>query len=301
MIQLTPQNDHRHAGRPATERAIEVKGGNVFVGTDTPQIVEDGEGPERSVRLRDYMLEAATVTVRRFAEFVNATGYLTDSERIGSSTVFMPLLETHNQSRENDTVWWSNVKGANWRSPEGPGSSVEDRMDHPVTQVSWSDASAFAAWVGGRLPTEPEWEHAARSGHRGRVYPWGDDEPDDNLVFCNIWQGKFPHNNTEVDGYFGTAPSESFAPNELGFYNLAGNVWEWTADAFKIRSVASYARTRNQAALRASDKVLKGGSFLCHRSYCYRYRIAARIGLSRDSASSNVGFRVAFSPDCSSK
>ncbi len=246
--------------------------------------------------MRDFLLEVETVTVRRFARFVDATGHVTESERLGSSAVFAPLLSDDNLTSNGmkDTPWWTRVDGATWRQPEGPGSSVESRLDHPVTHVSWNDALAFAQWVGGRLPTEAEWEHAARGGNRRRRYPWGDDEPTDDIVFCNIWQGRFPDGNTLQDGYFGTAPARSFTPTETGLFNLVGNVWEWSADAFLVRSLTKQAKARNEQAKRHSDKVLKGGSFLCHKSYCYRYRIAARMGLSPDSASSNTGFRIAY-------
>ncbi|EUB98531.1 Sulphatase-modifying factor protein [Rhizobium sp. CF080] len=276
--------------------AIAVKGGETFVGTDDPVISTDGEGPERKVSLQDFHLEIETVTIRRFAQFVEATGHVTESERFGSSAVFAPLLGEARTATGGviETPWWTRIDDATWRQPEGRGSLIEGRLDHPVTQVSWNDALAFAQWVGGRLPTEAEWEHAARGGNRRRRYPWGEEEPTDEAIFCNIWQGRFPDTNTLQDGYFGTAPVRSFAPNEAGFYNLAGNVWEWTADPFKVRSLSKQAKARNEIARRFSDKVLKGGSFLCHKSYCYRYRIAARMGLSPDSASSNTGFRVAY-------
>lgn len=275
---------------------IRVAGGASFIGTNTPAIPVDGEGPERSVVLNDFALEAQAVTVSRFAEFVAATGYVTEAEKFGWSAVFTGLLKDPPAAAPTaaGTPWWSRIDGATWRQPEGPGSSVDDRQDHPVTQVSWHDAKAFAEWVGGRLPGEAEWEHAARGGNRHRKFPWGDDEPDDETVFCNIWQGRFPRENTTRDGFYATAPVRSFAPTETGFYNLAGNVWEWTSDAYRIRSVARAAKTRNEHARRFDDRVLKGGSFLCHKSYCYRYRIAARIGLSSDSAASNGGFRVAY-------
>ncbi len=281
-------------GQPGETRLV--KGGESFVGTDEPMIPGDGEGPERKVVLRDFHLEVETVTVRRFAEFVEATGHVTESERFGMSAVFSALLEDQGMVTGGvvNMPWWTRIDGATWKEPEGPGSSVDDRLDHPVTQVSWNDAMAFAAWVGGRLPSEAEWEHAARGGNHHRRYPWGDDEPTDDTVFCNIWQGQFPGNNTLKDGYFGTAPVRSFEPNELGFYNLSGNVWEWMADPFKVRSLSKGAKSRNEQARKSADKVLKGGSFLCHKSYCYRYRIAARMGLSPDSASSNTGFRVAY-------
>jgi formylglycine-generating enzyme required for sulfatase activity len=284
----------RIQGRAA--ETIAVKGGESFVGTDDPVISGDGEGPARKVLLQDFHLEVETVTVRRFAEFVDATGHVTESERFGMSAVFAPLLKDQGMVTGGvvNTPWWTRIDGASWKHPEGPGSSIEERLDHPVTQVSWNDATAFAAWVGGRLPTEAEWEHAARGGNRRRRFPWGDEEPSDENIFCNIWQGEFPRHNTLADGYFSTAPTRSFQPTEAGFYNLAGNVWEWSGDAFKVRSLSKAAKLRNEQAKKSADKVLKGGSFLCHKSYCYRYRIAARMGLSADSAGSNTGFRVAY-------
>lgn len=281
-------------GRAA--QTIAVKGGESFVGTDDPVISGDGEGPARKILLQDFYLEVETVTVRRFAGFVQATGYVTESERFGMSAVFSPLLKDQSMVTGGvvNTPWWTRIDGASWKQPEGPGSSIEERLDHPVTQVSWNDAVAFATWVGGRLPTEGEWEHAARGGNRRRCFPWGDEEPTDAKTFCNIWQGEFPRHNTLADGYFGTAPTRSFEPTEAGFYNLVGNVWEWSADAFKVRSLSKAAKLRNEQAKKSTDKLLKGGSFLCHKSYCYRYRIAARMGLSADSAGSNTGFRVAY-------
>lgn len=284
------------SSRGQAGEVIAVKGGETFVGTNNPVIAVDGEGPERRVTINDFFLEAETVTVARFAEFVEATGYVTEAEKFGCAAVFMGLLNDRELAANNvaGTPWWGRVDGAIWKAPEGPGSSIENRMDHPVTQVSWNDAMAFAHWVGGRLPTEAEWEHAARGGNRRRRYPWGDEEPTDAKVFCNIWQGRFPHQNTLADGFFGTAPARSFTPTEDGFYNLAGNIWEWTSDPFRVRSLTRQAKIRNEQAKKSADKLLKGGSFLCHKSYCYRYRIAARMGLSPDSASSNTGFRIAY-------
>jgi sulfatase modifying factor 1 len=275
---------------------IRVPGGKSFVGTNHPEISQDGEGPEREVTLADFGLEAQTVTVERFAAFVAATDYVTEAERFGWTAVFFGDREHLSAAKTVGArlPWWHSVDGANWRQPEGPGSTVDGRLDHPVTQVSWADAKAFAAWVGGRLPTEAEWEHAARGGSERRRFPWGHEEPDDQTIFANIWQGQFPHSNTLADGHERTAPAGSFEPNPLGFYCMAGNVWEWTADAFKVRSLSRQARLRNAQALKHSEKVLKGGSFLCHISYCYRYRIAARMALTPDSAASNAGFRVAY-------
>ena len=273
----------------------EFEGGRSFVGTDKPEIRSDGESPRRSVKLSGFALETLAVTNRRFAEFVEASGYQTDAERFGHSAVFAGLLPTGAQplGAAPQTPWWLKVDGADWMHPEGPDSDIEQRWNHPVAHVSWSDARAFAEWTGGRLPTEAEWEYAARAGDDSVRYPWGDQEPDDDHLLCNIWQGRFPSENTCLDGYYGTAPVDSFSPNPAGIFNMSGNVWEWTADAFRVRSLSRQARVRNRRARDHEQKVLKGGSFLCHASYCYRYRIAARSGVDADSSASNVGFRVA--------
>lgn len=168
-------------------------------------------------------------------------------------------------------------------------------MDHPVVHVSWHDATAFARWAGGRLPSEAEWEHAARGMLDDPKFPWGDDEPTDTEIHCNIWQGRFPEENLCRDGHFGTAPASWGAPNTAGLYNVAGNVWEWTADRWRVRSLTKAAVIANAEARRRDYRVLKGGSFLCHRDWCYRYRIAARSGLDSSSATSNQGFRLAYS------
>ncbi|WP_248297996.1 formylglycine-generating enzyme family protein [Pelagibacterium lentulum] len=276
---------------------VRLPGGRSFVGTNSPAIPADGEGPERGIVLSAFGLEAVTVTNARFAQFVEATGFVTDAERFGWSPVFLGDAE-HLQAATRvgaQLPWWHRIEEASWRHPEGPASSIADRMDHPVVQVSWNDANAFARWAGGRLPSEAEWEHGARGGAVRNRFPWGNDEPDDDAaIFCNIWQGQFPDINTQKDGYLRTAPARSYEPNALGLYNMAGNVWEWTRDAFRVRSVAKHAKARNSQALQNNEKVLKGGSFLCHISYCYRYRIAARMGMSPDSAGSNTGFRVAY-------
>jgi len=279
------------------ESRIAFAAGRSFVGTDEPEIPADGEGPKRRVTLAAFALETVTVTNERFGEFVAATGYRTEAEILGWSAVFSGLLPDGHRDRyrkSDSTPWWASVEGACWSRPEGPGSDIADRADHPVIQISWRDAHAFAAWVGGRLPTEVEWEHAARGGTDERRFPWGNEEPDDNTVHCNIWQGEFPGRNICTDGYYGTAPAQSFEPNPAGLYNMAGNVWEWTADAFRVRSLSRQAKLRTEQAAAQGQKVLKGGSFLCHISYCYRYRIAARTAAPADSGASNVGFRVAF-------
>ena len=267
-----------------------------FVGTAGPVIPEDGEAIRR-VTLRAFELELTAVTNARFSAFVAATGYVTEAERFGWSPVFRGLLPPGAAfvPSAGPTPWWVRVDGACWNAPEGPLSDIAGRMDHPVVQVSWNDANAFAGWAGGRLPSEAEWEHAARGGLRDPRFPWGDDEPDDRTnLRCNIWQGEFPALNTAADGYLGTSPADAFAPNGAGLFSMAGNVWEWTADAFRIRSLSRQAKLRNEQGAKAGDKVVKGGSFLCHRIYCYRYRIAARSSMSAESSTSNAGFRLAF-------
>lgn len=299
-----PPGPPRASGEPvvigqggAPEGIVWLPGGPSFTGTDRPLLPTDGEGPRRAVRLAPFGIERGTVTNARFARFVAATGYVTEAERIGWSFVFEAFLPAAVAARvppSADAPWWRGVEGACWRAPEGPGSTVEEREAHPAVHVSWQDAAAFAAWVGGRLPTEAEWEHAARGGGDG-PYPWGAREPDDeDFTPCNIWQGRFPDRDTGRDGHRGTAPALSFPPNGYGLHHMAGNVWQWCADAFRLRSLGRSARARDAAAVAGRHRVMKGGSYLCHRSYCHRYRVAARLGLPPDSATGHLGFRVAY-------
>lgn len=274
---------------------VRFEGGPSFIGTDRPALKPDGEGPRRPVRLKPFGLERFTVTNERFAAFVAATGYRTEAEAFGWSFVFQTFLDPKlSAPAPIDTPWWRKIDGADWAHPEGPGSSIAGREAHPVTHVSWNDAQAFATWVGGRLPTEAEWEHAARAGAADRRFPWGDDEPTDERIFCNIWQGRFPNLNTAIDGFAGTAPVDAFAANPAGLYNMAGNVWEWCQDPFRTRSLSRVGRERDREAAAEQERVMKGGSYLCHISYCYRYRIAARLGRNPNTSTGHVGFRVAF-------
>lgn len=189
--------------------------------------------------------------------------------------------------------WWRQVFGANWKMINGPGSEDTCLGNHPVVHVSHNDALAFANWANGRLPIEAEWEHAARGGKGDVLFPWGDQEPDDeHFLPCNIWQGNFPHYNTGADGYDATAPVDAFEPNGYGLYNMVGNAWEWTAGPYTAR--AQNAKARKHAAAMKGSMVLKGGSFMCHKSYCFRYRIAARSGNTPDSTTSHMGFRIAY-------
>ncbi len=274
---------------------VDIPGGPARIGTDRPLIPMDGEGPVRTVDLKPFAIGRTAVTNAQFARFVAATGHVTEAEVFGWSPVFHAFVADPRQSPTSDGApWWLRVDGACWNRPEGPGSAIDARLDHPVVHVSWRDASAFAAWAGGRLPTEAEWEHAARGGLADATYPWGEAEPDDEAHFpCNIWQGRFPDHDTRADGHGGTAPAASFTPNGYGLFNMAGNTWEWCADPFRLRSLRKDARRRDAEARAQGWRVLKGGSYLCHRSYCHRYRIAARTGSPADTGTGHVGFRVA--------
>lgn len=271
-----------------------IPGGKALLGTNTPVIAEDEESPLRKVKVAPFVMDEAAVTNARFAKFVDDTGYITQAELFGESFVFRGLLPDGEHPAVADAPWWLCVKKADWKNPQGPGGD-KCHPDHPVVHISWNDAAAFAKWAGGRLPTEAEWEHAARGGLGDVMFPWGDEAPDDENFFpCNIWQGRFPDVNWQKDGHYGTAPALSFAPNGYGLYNMSGNVWEWTAQHFTIRSLKK--QLRQLHAHRAGFKILKGGSYLCHKSYCYRYRIAARTASSPDSSTSHQGFRLAYTP-----
>lgn len=290
----TPQWDTqtRESVPPST---VAIPGGNALVGTKREMIPNDGEGPPRRVKVKPFRMDATAVTNARFAKFVKATGFVTEAERIGWSFVFwahIPPEITESQGLA-EAPWWRCIDGANWREPNGPGTASACLPDHPVSQVSWNDAQAFANWAGGQLPTEAQWEHAARGGQGDVLFPWGEQEPDDTSHFpCNIWQGQFPQADTGADGWTGTAPAQSFAPNAFGLYNMCGNTWEWTADLFRIRSLKR--QVKDRLAAMKGYRLSKGGSYLCHRSYCFRYRIAARSGTSPDSATTHQSFRLVY-------
>ena len=282
-------------GHPLPVHVVRIPGGEALLGTGDPKIPLDEEGPCRRRRIRPFHMMTTTVTNEMFAAFVDATDYVTEAERFGWSFVFFASLPDRGKTLERlpGAEWWCRVDRASWRLVDGPGSEAVWHPDHPVVHVSWHDAVAFADWAGGRLPTELEWEHAARGGLGDATYPWGDREPDDlSFQACNIWQGVFPHNNTGHDGYPATAPAQSFEPNGYGLYNMCGNVWEWTSEPYKVRSRSRPARAH--AKKMRGAKVLKGGSFLCHKSYCHRYRIAARTGTTPDSTTPHQGFRSVF-------
>ncbi len=296
-----PNRDPEAVGR----KMLPIPGGRFRMGgDDAEQFPADGEGPVRTVTLKPYLIDATAVTNAQYATFVKATGYVTDAERYGWSYVFSALLHPDARSAVlpgavPGASWWLPVAHASWRRPAGPGSTVADRQNHPVVHVSWRDATAFAAWAGKRLPTEAEWECAARGGLDQARYPWGDELTPKGKHRCNIWQGTFPRHNTAEDGHLGTAPVTEYRPNAYGLLNTSGNVWEWCADWWSTswhvdETDETRIDPRGPAAGGAGGaKVVRGGSYLCHRSYCNRYRVAARTSNTPDSTTGHTGFRCA--------
>ena len=290
-----------HATAGPTEGMVRLAGGRFKMGTDSDQQWEqDGEGPVREVELQPFFIDTTAVTNRQFAEFVDATGHRTEAEHFGWSFVFRNHLArkyAERLARKSAVVgleWWIGVPDSSWRRPFGERSDIDQRLDHPVVHVTWNDATAYCRWAGKRLPTEAEWEYAARGGLEQAIYAWGDRLTPRGRHRCNIWQGNFPDHDTAEDGFAGTCPVRAFEPNGFGLYNCCGNVWEWTGDWFSPDwHRADHPRTRANPVGPASGthKVQKGGSFLCHRSYCNRYRVAARTGNTPDSSTGNSGFR----------
>ncbi|MFM1654211.1 formylglycine-generating enzyme family protein [Brevibacillus sp. B_LB10_24] len=283
---------------PDREGMVYLPGGEFLMGTDSKEgFAADGEGPVRQIVLSPFYLDTCAVTNRQFRRFVEATGYKTEAERYGWSFVFHHFVSEKAKQDVMQSVqsapWWWAVKGAYWQRPEGADSSVEDRLDHPVVHVSWNDAMAYCKWAGKRMPTEAEWEFAARGGLVQKRYPWGDELKPGGEHYCNIWQGKFPVKNHASDGYLGTAPAKSFPENGYGLYNMAGNVWEWCSDWFSPTYHLNGPRENPQGPPRGQAKVIRGGSYLCHKSYCNRYRVAARSSNTPDSSTGHMGFRCA--------
>ncbi len=302
---------------------IEVPAGTFRMGSDHhyPE-----ESPTHVVRVDAFEISETTVTNAQFAAFVDSTSYVTLAERpldpadfpgappenlVAGSLVF--TMTPGPVDLRHLSQWWTWTPGASWRHPEGPRSSIDDRLDHPVVHVAFEDAASYAAWAGEELPTEAEWEYAARGGADGRAFVWGDDAVPGGRYLANFWQGDFPWRNSEADGFTGTSPVGSFPPNDFGLYDMAGNVWEWTTDWYSSRHPddadkpccvpsnprgpdveASY--DPNQPQFRIPRKVIKGGSFLCADNYCQRYRPAARRPQMIDTGMSHIGFRTIRRP-----
>ena len=301
-----------------------IPGGEFAMGSDTPDSRDD-EHPIHKVRVDGFWMDETDVTNAQFRKFVEATGYVTTAERkpdweelkkqlppgtpkppedklVPASIVFTP---TSGPVPLNDySQWWNWVPGADWKHPHGPGSNIDGKDDYPVIQVSWDDATAYAKWAGKQLPTEAQWEFAARGGLDGKKYWWGNEDPtDDGPFHCNIWQGHFPDNDTAKDGYTEPSPVHAFKPNGYGLYDMAGNVWQWCADWYRGDTYAMEAQggvaTNPPGPANSLDPeepytpkhVIRGGSFLCNASYCSSYRVAARMKSTPDSSTNHTGFR----------
>lgn len=292
----------KNAGEVAKEEMVKLDGGTFTMGTDDDVgFPEDGEGPPRDVTLDPFYIDQSCVSNLDFLEFVRDADYTTDAERFGWSFVFRHLVPTEDTQsiiqNVSEASWWVAVKGANWLRPYGPSSNIfenKELLKHPVTHVSWNDAAAYADWAGKRLPTEAEWEYAARGGLSGKRYPWGDELTPNGKHRCNIWQGDFPNKNLCEDGYFGTAPVNEFESNGYDLYNITGNVWEWCSDWFSpdYHTTSDYQNNNPTGPADGTNRVTRGGSYLCHRSWCNRYRVAARSKNSPESATGNIGFRT---------
>lgn len=281
------------------------------------------EAPAHKASVKAFWIDNCAVTNEQFAHFVAETGYVTSAERppraddypgakpemlVAASVVFRkPEGRVDLRDHYN---WWTYVPGAYWRHPEGPNSSVDGRMQHPVVHVAYEDAEAYAKWIGKELPTEAEWEFAARGGLDGATYAWGEEFAPDSRQMANTWQGEFPWQNLKVDGYEGTAPVGQFPANGFGVYDMIGNVWEWTTDWYSPKHPAQKAccggaverADREQSydpqlpGIKIPRKVIKGGSFLCAPNYCRRYRPAARMAQPIDTSTCHVGIRLIIRP-----
>jgi sulfatase modifying factor 1 len=324
----SPSNSQQAPPGDAPAGMAWIPGGEYLMGTNSNLGWPD-EKPAHPVKVDGFWMDATEVTNAQFAKFVKDTGYVTTAEKaptleeimrqvppgtpppsadklIAASMVFSP--PKGEVPLDNFSQWWTWLPGADWRHPEGPGSSIEGLENHPVVHISWYDAQAYAKWVGKRLPTEAEWECAARGGLKGKDFTWGDTPSSLDSIKANIWHGKFPTENLKVDGYDATSPVKSFQPNGYGLYDMAGNVWEWCDDWYDrglhprlaelgvVENPRGPDKTNDPDQPFAELRVQKGGSFLCHESYCLRYRPSARHGGAPDTGMSHTGFRCAMDP-----
>ncbi len=311
---------------PAPEGMVLIPGGTFSMGTDpqaaSTQPVRSGapEFPVHRVVLEPFWMDETEVTNAQFKKFIDATGYKTQSEKAFSpedypdappgsldpaSFIFKKPSGDVDVATADHMAWWNLVKGADWNHPEGPDSNIDDRMDHPVVNLSYADCKAYADWVGKRLPTEAEWEYASRGGAEGNLYPWGNELNPDGKYLANTWQGTFPNKNTNEDTFLGTSPVKSFPPNGYGLYDIAGNVWEIVADAYDEKYYGSSPKYNPTGPTDAKDmegttdikqRIIRGGSFLCSEGYCTGYRSGARQLSDDITASNHTGFRCAKTP-----
>ncbi len=305
------------------ENMVWIEGGTFSMGADNEQGRQD-EYPKHNVKLNGFYMDIAEVTNEQFAAFVIATGYITTAEKDvkwedlkkqlpagtakpsaellkAASLVFVPTEQAVNL--QDYSQWWQWTHGANWKHPKGPDSDIVGKENLPVVHVSWDDANAYCKWAGKRLPTEAEWEYAARGGVKNNIYSWGNVNVDSGATKCNYWQGSFPNKNENTDGFYGAAPVKSFAPNGYGLYDMSGNVWELCADLYNNTYYKQLSRlgiaTNPKGPAKSYDpdepliakRVMRGGSFLCNESYCSGYRVAARMKTSSDSGMEHMGFR----------
>ena len=296
LVTPTSKSIQRQPKIGNTKNMVSVQGGTYLMGSNYEfGFPADGEGPIQEITLDDFLIDSTAVTNRGFANFVKETRYKTDAEKFGWSFVFYKFINQRNIKSATQspagTPWWRRVDGASWKHPEGPGSNIKTRMNHPVVHISWNDANEFATHNGKRLPTEAEWEYAARGGQEQKLYPWGDELNPNGQHMCNIWQGEFPTDNSKEDGFASTAPVKNYPPNDYGLYNMVGNVWEWQQDWF-TQTYHQISNNHNPKGPNlGTSKTIKGGSYLCHESYCNRYRVAARSANTPDSSTGNLGFR----------
>jgi len=260
---------------PKADNMVLIPGGSFRMGTSDGM---DFEGPVHEVKVNSFLIDEHEITVGEFSKFVDATGYQTEAEKFGWSGVF-----------NIGTGQWEKVDGANWRNPDG--ENVTPQPNEPVVQVSWSDAAAYARWAGKRLPTEAEWEFAARGGLTGKKYAWGDELRPDGKPVANWWQGVFPDENTREDGFVGRAGVKSFSPNGYGVYDVAGNVWEWCADWYADDYYAAAPASEPKGPPSGTERVIRGGSWMCAENFCTNYRVAARSHSAPDTGLNNLGFR----------
>lgn len=307
--------------KKSRDKMVLIAGGILDMGGDNKQ-ASPNEYPKHKVSVDSFWMDETEVTNAQFEQFVTATEYITVAERpiewetmkkeLAPNTpkppdsFFLPgalvFHATPQPVRLNDvSLWWRWILGADWRHPEGGEGNIKDRMDHPVVQVAWEDAVAYAEWAGKRLPTEAEWEWAARGGKKNAIYPWGNEDVNKGDPKANFWQGVFPFTNQLKDGFYSSAPVKSFPPNGYGLYDMAGNVWEWCADwldfAYYQKTESRKpnnlgpARPYNPTMPLLKEKVMRGGSFLCSDNYCSGYRNARRMGSGADTGLNHTGFR----------
>ena len=294
-LSIQSSNARPRATTGSLDNMVRLDAARFHMGSESPEAFPtDGEGPVRQVTLSPFHISRFAVTNEQFAEFARKTGYRTEAQRFGWSFVFRNHIPPPQRgpSAMPGAPWWVRVDGADWSHPEGPDTSILQRPNHPAVHISWNDAQAYCAWAGYRLPTEAEWEYAARGGLDQQTYPWGDDLTPAGRHMCNIWQGAFPGNDLGEDGFTSVAPVDTFPPNGYGLFNAVGNAWEWCADYFDPLWHIQATCIDPVGPPSGNERVMKGGSYLCHESYCRRYRNAARTGTDPGTSTGHIGFRV---------